>query len=234
MKLSIVIPCFNEEKTLEAIIARVLAADVHGMAREIILVDDCSTDGSPAIAAGLSGRRDDITVISHERNRGKSAALRTGFAKASGDVILVQDADLEYAPEDHAAVLKPIVDGDADIVYGSRFLDVKNSVFLGFTHRFGNQVLTFLSNLVSGKRLTDMSTCYKAFRRDVLDAMVLREERFGFCPEFTAKAARMTPRPRWTEVPVRYRCRTYAEGKKIDWRHGVRAIYCIFRYGLFR
>lgn len=232
MKLSVVMPCFNEEKTLAAIVGRVAAADIHGLDREIILVDDCSTDTSPEIAAQLARANPAITVLTHDRNQGKSAALRTGFRAATGDVIIVQDADLEYAPEDFAAVLAPIVQDRADIVYGSRFLDPARSTFLGFTHRFGNHVLTFLSNRVNGLKLSDMSTCYKAFRRDVLDRITLEEARFGFCPEFTAKAARLKPRPRWTEVAVSYQCRTYAEGKKISWRHGVRAIYCILRYGL--
>lgn len=234
MKLSVVIPCFNEEKTLAEIVGRVLAADIHGLEREIILVDDCSTDRSPEIAAEMAAGNPQLVVLTHDANRGKSAALRTGFEAAKGEVIIVQDADLEYAPADFAAVLAPLVEGRADIVYGSRFLDPARTTFLGFTHRFGNHVLTFLSNTVNGLGLSDMSTCYKAFRRKVLDGMILEEDRFGFCPEFTAKAARLKPRPRWAEVPISYTCRTYAEGKKIDWRHGLRAIYCILRYGLGR
>ena len=233
MKLSVVIPCFNEEKTLSEIVTRVLNADICGLDREILIVDDHSSDASPEIARGLADGHLEVRFLSHPSNLGKSAALRTGFKALSGDIVVVQDADLEYAPEDFAAIVAPLASATADVVYGSRFLDRSRVRFLGFTHRFGNQVLTALSNAVTGLRLTDMSTCYKAFRADLLNDMVLREDRFGFCPEFTAKAARRRPRLRWREVPVGYVCRTYAEGKKINWRHGVRAVYCIFRYGWF-
>ncbi len=234
MLLSIVIPCFNEEKTLEEIISRVLRADVLDLDREIVIVDDASIDRSFVIAENLARRHPEIRVFRHTDNQGKSAALRTAFDQVRGDIIIVQDADLEYDPADYANLLAPIVAGDADIVYGSRFLDSARSHFLGFTHRFGNHVLTAFSNLCTGLRLTDMSTCYKMFRRPVIDAMRIEERCFGFCPEFTAKAARTQPPPRFHEVAIGYRSRTYAEGKKITWRHGVRAIYCIIRYNLQR
>lgn len=235
MRLSIVMPCFNEEKTLAEIVSRVLAADIHGLEREVLIIDDCSRDRSLEIARLLATESNGcVRVLTHDANQGKSAALRTGFAEAQGDFIVVQDADLEYDPADYAALLQPLIAGDADIVYGSRFLDPARGSFLGFTHRFGNHVLTFLSNRLSGHRLSDMSTCYKAFRRSVLDGMTLREDRFGFCPEFTAKAAKTVPGTRMREVPITYTCRTYADGKKITWRHGVRALYCIVRYNLFR
>jgi len=232
--LSIVIPCFNEEKTLEELVSRVLRADVLELGRDIIIVDDASADRSPAIAEDLARRHREVRVFRHGRNQGKSAALRTGFQQARGDIVIVQDADLEYDPGDYAALLGPLVNGDADVVYGSRFLDPARARFLGFTHRAGNRVLTALSNLCSGLRLTDMCTCYKMFRRPLIDAMRIEEQRFGFCPEFTAKVARSVPAARFREVAIGYRSRTYAEGKKITWRHGVRAIYCIIRYNVLR
>ncbi|MBT3659003.1 MAG: glycosyltransferase family 2 protein [Rhodospirillaceae bacterium] len=234
MKLSIVIPCYNEERTLAEIVAQVLATDIKGMDREVIIVDDCSGDGVPQIAAALAADHPEVKVLTHPENRGKSAALKTGFESASGDIILVQDADLEYDPADYAALLVPFIENGADVVYGSRFLAPDRTTFLGFTHFHGNRALTMLSNVMNGLRLTDLSTCYKVFRRSVLDQMTLEEEKFGFCPEFTAKAARLKPKPEFIEIPVAYTSRSYAEGKKISWRHGLRAIYCIIRYSLFR
>lgn len=234
MRLSIVIPFYNERNTLEPLVTRALAADILGWRREIVMVDDASTDGSSEIARRLAADHAEIRLLSHPRNRGKSAALITGFADASGDYILVQDADLEYDPGDYNALLAPVIAGEADIVYGSRFLKIGDSVFLGFNHRVGNRVITWLSNRFTGLGLSDVSTCYKLFPREVLARVTLKEQRFGFCPEFTAKAARLRPRLRFREVPVAYHSRTYAEGKKIDWRHGVRAIYCIVRYSLGR
>ena len=234
MLLTIVIPCYNEQNTLEELVSRVLRADVLGLEREVIIVDDASRDRSPHIAQGIAEHRAEVKVLRHPVNRGKSAALVTGFAEATGDVLIVQDADLEYDPADYAALLRPILDGEADIVYGSRLLEPERGRFLGLTHRGGNRLLTWLSNRVTGLRQSDMCTCYKMFRRSVLEAMTLQEERFGFCPEFTAKWAKVRPAYRFREVPIGYRSRSYAEGKKITWRHGVRAIYCILRYGLFR
>jgi len=233
LKLSVVIPCYNEENTLAEIISRVLAADIHGLELEVMIVDDRSTDASLGLARDLAAKHPQIKVLGNPTNLGKSAALKTGFAEATGDIILVQDADLEYNPADYGNLIKPIIDGDADIVYGSRFLDPEKSAFLGFTHRAGNKVLTGISNLFSGRRLSDMCTCYKVFRKSVLDQITLKEDRFGFCSEFTAKAARLNPQPRLTEVPIGYTCRTPDEGKKLVWGDGVRVIYCIVRYNLF-
>ena len=233
MKLSVIIPCYNEKNTLEEIVSRVLGADILGLALEVVIVDDCSRDNSLEIAKTLAADHPQVQVAAHDRNRGKSAALRTGFRQAQGDILLVQDADLEYDPADYAILLKPFVDGNADVVYGSRFQAPENTAFLGFTHRAGNKTLTFLSNLFSGLALTDVCTCYKVFSKSVLDRIELKEDRFGFCSEFTAKWARMKPRPNFVEVPIRYACRTPEEGKKLVWWDGVQFVYCIVRYNLF-
>ena len=232
MKISVVIPVFNESGTLSEIVARVRAVDVD---KEIILVDDCSTDGSRSLVETLS-RDDDVVGIYHETNQGKGAALRSGFAQASGDVVLVQDADLEYDPRDYMKLLEPIESNRADVVYGSRFAGGESHRVLYFWHSVGNRLLTQLSNIFSNLNLTDMEVCYKAFRREIIQDLPLHENRFGFEPEVTARLARYRKpdgsRLRIFEVGISYAGRTYEEGKKISWRDGFRALWCIVRYNL--
>jgi len=224
-KLSVVIPVFNEAATIREVLQRVRAL---GLPLELIVVDDCSTDGTREVLQSLAGRTD-LRVILKDRNEGKGAALRTGFAAATGQVVVVQDADSEYDPRDLPAVIRPIVDEQADVVFGSRFLGAEQQDHSSL-HRLVNRLLTGSSNLLTGLRLTDMETCYKAFRRDVLQDLPLQQDRFGFEPEVTAKIARR--RYRVQEVPIRYRPRSYAEGKKIGWRDAFNAFYCIVRYAL--
>jgi len=224
MKLSIVIPVFNEVATIEEIIQRVQSVPFD---KEIIVVDDCSTDGTVQLLRKIITIHKNVKVYYHDRNQGKGAALRTGFAAVQGDVIIIQDADLEYDPREYPNLLEPILDGRADVVYGSRFLGGPHRV-LFFWHSVGNKFLTFLSNALSNLNLTDMETCYKAFRKEVLKDLSLRSNRFGFEPEFTMKIARR--RFRIYEVPISYSGRTYQEGKKINWKDGVAAIYNILRY----
>lgn len=230
MKLSVVIPVFNEAATVGRLIERVsgVALDLQ---KEIIVVDDGSTDGTDEALRGYADRAD-VRLLRHERNRGKGAALRTGFAAAAGDIVIVQDADLEYDPAEYPRLIQPILDGKADVVYGSRFAGGEHHRVLYFWHYVGNRLLTLLSNAFTNLNLTDMETCYKVFRREVLEDMRLREDRFGFEPEITAKVARR----RWVvyEVGISYSGRTYEEGKKIAWQDGCRAIWCILRYNLFR
>ncbi len=233
-KLSIVIPCYNEEATLEAIVQRVLAADVSGMERELLIVDDGSRDRSVAIAKQLAAKHPEIRVLEHGANQGKGAALRTGFAQASGDVVLVQDADLEYNPAEYPRLLKPILDGRADVVFGSRFRSSEEMRVLYFWHYVANMGLTLASNMLTNLNLTDMETCYKLFRREIIQGIHIKENRFGFEPEITAKIAHLDPQPRIYEVGISYSGRTYKEGKKIGWKDGVRALWCIFYYNLFR
>ncbi len=223
--LSVVIPIYNEEKTLRKILARVTAIPVP---KEIILVDDCSSDGTREILRSLE-RAGDAQVVFKSQNEGKGAALRTGFELATGDIVVIQDADLEYDPRDIPKLLKPIVQQQADVVYGSRFLgdELRDPSWL---HRFGNALLTRASNLMTGYRLTDMETCYKAFRRDVLRGLTIRQNRFGFEPEVTAKISRRGCR--LLEIPINYDARSYDEGKKIGIRDAINAFYCIVRYGL--
>lgn len=224
IKLSVVIPVYNEKRTVGEIVSRVQAVPVD---KEIVLVDDGSTDGTRELLPTIRDRHDGVRVILHDRNRGKGAALRTGFAAATGDVLIVQDADLEYDPREYPRLLEPILDGRADVVYGSRFLGGPHRVLL-FWHYMGNRFLTFLSNLMANINLTDMETCFKVFRKEVLEGMPLRSDRFGFEPEFTMKVAKR--KYRIYEVPISYSGRSYGEGKKITWRDGIKAIFCIFRY----
>ncbi|MCS6771388.1 MAG: glycosyltransferase family 2 protein [Kiritimatiellae bacterium] len=227
--LSIVIPVYNEARTVETILNRVRSVDV-GLRKEIILVNDCSTDGTREVLERLAKEDPTLVVLHHERNRGKGAALRTGFARATGDIVLIQDADLEYDPREYPQLLQPILDGHADVVYGSRFIGGGPHRVLFFWHMVGNKFLTLLSNMMTNLNLTDMEVCYKVFRREVLQGIVIKEERFGFEVEITAKVARK--RCRIYEVPVSYHGRTYEEGKKINWKDGVRALWCIIRYRL--
>jgi len=226
-EISVVIPCYNEVSTIEAILDAVRASEIRD--KEIIVVDDASSDGTREKLRSFEGQPD-LRVIFHERNRGKGAALGTGFRAATGDVVIVQDADLEYDPKEYPKLLAPIRAGKADVVYGSRFAGGESHRVLYFWHYAANKILTLCSNMFTNLNLTDMETCYKAFRREVIQKIDLREERFGFEPEVTAKVARMGCRI--YEVGISYSGRTYAEGKKIGWRDGLRALWCIVRYNL--
>ncbi len=227
MKVSIVIPCYNEKDTIEKIVAAVRNAPLES--REIVLVDDCSQDGTQAvIKKNLSHTVD--RIIYHPVNRGKGAALRSGFAAATGDIILVQDADLEYSPEDYSALLEPLMSGKADAVFGSRFLGGRPHRVLFFWHMVGNRFLTLLSNMFTNLNLTDMETGYKAFRASLIKSIQIEEDRFGVEPEIIAKLARVDCRI--YEVGISYSGRTYREGKKVSWRDGVRAIYAILKYNV--
>jgi len=232
--LSIVIPCYNEENSLAELIERVMAADTVGLERELIIVDDASTDNSHALAKRLAEANSSLVTLRHEVNQGKGAALRTGFNQAKGDLVLIQDADMEYDPAEYPKLLKPFLKKGADVVYGSRFAGGECHRVLYFWHSIGNRVLTLLSNMMTDLNLTDMETCYKVFRRDIIQHIEIQENRFGFEPEITAKISRIKPLPRIFEVGISYHGRTYEEGKKIGWRDGFRAIYCIFRYNLLK
>jgi glycosyltransferase involved in cell wall biosynthesis len=224
-KLSVVIPVYNERGTVAELVRRVQAVPID---KEILLVDDGSTDGTIEVLTALT-EQPGVRLIRHERNKGKGAALRTGFKAATGDVVIVQDADLEYDPAEYPRLLQPIIDGRADVVYGSRFSGNVARIHL-FWHRVANGILTFASNVFTNLNLSDIESCYKVFRREVVQGMTLRENRFGIEPELTAKIAR----GRWRvyEMPISYSGRDYSEGKKIGWRDAVRALYCIVRYSI--
>jgi glycosyltransferase involved in cell wall biosynthesis len=231
LKLSVVIPVYNEEKTIREVIDAVLAVNLPEMEKEIVVVNDCSSDGTMEVLKDI-GRNKKIRVTSHAENQGKGAALRTGFSAATGDIVLVQDADLEYDPTEYSRLLEPILQGKADVVYGSRFAGGQVHRVLYFWHSVGNKFLTLLSNMLTNLNLTDMEVCYKVFRREILDRITIEEDRFGFEPEITAKVARLNCRI--YEVGISYSGRTYAEGKKIGIKDGFRAIWCILKYNIFR
>jgi glycosyltransferase involved in cell wall biosynthesis len=230
MKLSVIVPVYNEANTIENLVARVQAVDLGlDLEKEIVLVDDCSTDGTRDKLAGLA-QAENVTALYHERNRGKGAALRTGFAAATGDIVIIQDADLEYDPREYPRLIRPILDDKAEVVYGSRFVGGESHRVLYFWHSVGNWFLTLLSNMLTDLNLTDMEVCYKVFRRSVLERITIEEDRFGFEPEITAKIARLGVRI--YEVGIAYHGRTYEEGKKIGWKDGMRAVWCILKYNL--
>jgi glycosyltransferase involved in cell wall biosynthesis len=231
MRLSVVIPVYNESGTLENLFQRVLGVD-YGCDLEIVMVDDGSDDGSGEVAESLASRHADVVCLQHQKNAGKGAAIRTGFARATGDIVIVQDADLEYDPREIPSLIELIRDDIADVVFGSRFLARGPHRVLYYQNYLANRMLTTFSNVLTNLNLTDIEVCYKAFRREVLAPITIEEERFGFEPEITAKVAKGN----WRiyEVPISYYGRTYEEGKKIGWKDGVRALYCILKYNLFR
>ena len=237
-KLSLVIPCYNEESTLQSIIEEVLQLKSEVTELELVIVDDCSADGSREVARSLAAAHPEIKLCFHEKNMGKGAALRTGFMEATGDFVGVQDADLEYDPHDHIKMLVPLVEDRADVVLGSRYLRKQERRVLRFWHSTMNRFLTLVSNMFSDIDITDMETCYKLFRREVIREIApkLKENRFGFEPEVVAEIAHMTHTKgvRLAEVAIDYRPRSFSQGKKIGWKDGVRALYCILRYNLFR
>lgn len=229
-KLSVIIPCFNEIKTIQTLLNNVTNSPVDDI--EIIVVDDCSTDGTQELLKNELRKLVDILII-QESNQGKGAAIRAGIKQATGDYVIIQDADLEYDPQEYPKLLKPLLDDRADVVYGSRFLGGNSHRVLFFWHSIGNRFLTLLCNMFSGINLSDMETCYKVFKRDIIQNIDIRENRFGFEPEVTIKISKIS-KIRIYEVGISYYGRTYAEGKKINWKDGIRAIYCILKYGAFR
>jgi len=234
--LSIIIPAYNEENTIRAILNKLKdSRSAFQIAKELIIVNDCSTDNTHVEAQRfiMENPGTDVKVIDHEVNLGKGAAIRTGIRHATGDLVIIQDADLEYDPNEFDLLLKPFVDGVADVVYGSRFLGGNAHRILFFWHSIGNKMLTVISNVLTNMNLTDMETCYKMFRRDLLQSIIIEENRFGFEPEVTAKIAKIK-NLRIYEVGISYYGRTYEEGKKINWKDGFRAIYCIVKYNVFR
>jgi len=231
MKLSIIIPCYNEEQYIEELLIS-LIENISNYKFEIIVVDDCSED-STLLRLENFNKTNKLIIVKHKINKGKGAALRTGLEHINGDIIIIQDADLEYDPAEIPRLIEPIIEGYADVVYGSRFRGGDAARVLYYWHRVGNWILTELSNMFTNLNLTDMETCYKAFRREVFEQISIKENRFGFEPEITAKIAKIRPRLRIFEVGISYRGRTYQEGKKVGWRDGFRAIYAIFKYNFF-
>lgn len=235
-KLSIVIPAYNESKTIHLILDKIRAVQlINQIEKEVIIVNDCSKDNTEEVVLNYQKKYPEFNIqyFKHEKNQGKGAALRTGIQKATGDFLVIQDADLEYDPKEYNILLQPILEGFADVVYGSRFMGGNPHRVLFFWHSIGNKFLTFLSNMFTNLNLTDMETCYKMFKTPIIQNIQLRENRFGFEPEVTAKIARI-PGIRIYEVGISYYGRTYAEGKKINWKDGFRAIYCILKYGMLR
>ena len=230
-RLSIVVPVYNERDFLRTILDRIEAVALPGgLEREIVLIDDCSTDGTVGVLKGLETERPDLVIAYHATNRGKGAAVQTGFARTTGDLVLIQDADFEYDPADYPALLEPMLAGRADVVIGSRFVGGRPHRVVRYWHQVGNKLLTILSNMLTNLNLTDMECCYKVFRREVLQRVVLQEPRFGIEPEVVAKVARLGVAI--YEVPVSYAGRSYAQGKKINWRDGFSALRCILKYNL--
>ena len=235
-KLSIIIPAYNEAQTIHLILNKLKEVElVNNITKEVIIVNDCSKDQTEEVLLDYISNNKDlaITYYRHEVNQGKGAALQTGISKAAGEYLIIQDADLEYDPQEYNDMLKPVVLGFADVVYGSRFMGSNPHRILFFWHTLGNKFLTFLSNMCTNLNLTDMETCYKLFRTDIIQGIKLKEKRFGFEPEVTAKIARI-PKIRIYEIGISYYGRTYEEGKKIGWKDGFRAIYSIMKYGLFK
>lgn len=233
-KLSIVIPAYNEERTIHLILDKIKKVDLTGIEKELIIVNDCSSDNTEeSIHTYIQNNSElDIQYFKHEKNQGKGAAINTGIAKATGDFLIIQDADLEYDPNEYSLLLRPILEGHADVVYGSRFMGGNPHRILFFWHSIGNGILTFISNMFTNLNLTDMETCYKLFRMEIIKSITIQENRFGLEPEITAKISKI-PKIRIYEVGISYYGRTYEEGKKIGWKDGFEAIYCIFKYNLF-